>query len=312
MRSLLVESKVEDSTNKENLLKSVDKFLRALDLCVNNFLGDYITMLPDEIGKLIHLRYLNLSRNVFLKILPEAICDLYNLQTLDISKCLYLTELPLGIGKLINLMHLETEITDALRFMPKRMEKLTRLKTLNLFVVSSNGDMESCYSLEGLGKLNHLQGHLQIKGLGNVTDANDAREAQLSAKTGLRHLSLLLNSGVGQPIRNENEASLLEALQPPPKLETLKIFSYDGRTLFPNWMMSLTMLKCVTFGWCAKWEKLPPMGKLPSLEHLNIKYMGMKFHLKKPAVHTPNVPYFDQSMIVKDASTSIFKNVLSY
>ncbi|XVE52861.1 hypothetical protein DITRI_Ditri02bG0158400 [Diplodiscus trichospermus] len=272
LRSLLFGTKVKYySANKENLLKSVDQFtcLRALDLCGDYFPQD-IRMLPNEIGKLIHLRYLNLSSNRELKILPEAICDLYNLQTLDISDCIYLTRLPRGIGKLINLMHLENERTRGLSFLPKGMEKLTRLQTLKEFTV---GNLESCCSLGYLGKLNHPQGYLRINGLQKVDDASDAREARLSAKTGLRRLSLCFGYAEGKP-RKENQASVLEALQPHTNLETLEISDLEGPTLFPNWMMSLVMLKTVRLTFCEKWESLPPMGKLPALENLNISSMS--------------------------------------
>ncbi|XVF78410.1 hypothetical protein PTKIN_Ptkin14bG0130100 [Pterospermum kingtungense] len=153
------------------------------------------------------------------------------------------------------------------------MERLTRLRTLTEFVASNSGDMEkegiSC-SLQGLGRLAHLQGELTIRGLGNV-----AREAPLSALTGLRRLILQFDSNEEmQPLRKEKEAFVLEALQPPPNLETLKILCFKGLTFFPNWMISLKMLKSVTLRDCAKWESLPPMGKLPSLEYLDIYYMG--------------------------------------
>ncbi|XVF79433.1 hypothetical protein PTKIN_Ptkin14bG0222800 [Pterospermum kingtungense] len=242
--------------------------LRAID-----FSGPIIG-LPDKVGKLIHLRYLNLSRNGNLKTLPEALRDLCNLQILDISWCQHLTELPGGIGKLINLVYLENEGTSGLKFMPKGMERLMCLRTLKEFVVSDRGDDVSC-SLQGLGKLTRLQGHLRIKELGNV-----AMDARLSAKTGLRKLTLEFK---GNNLHAENEAFVVEALEPPPNLENLEIWSLHGPTLFPNWMMSLNMLKSVSFSFCSNWESLPRMGKLPSLEFLaicwvsNVKKVGEEF-----------------------------------
>ncbi|XVE81602.1 hypothetical protein DITRI_Ditri15bG0078200 [Diplodiscus trichospermus] len=81
--------------------------------------------------------------------------------------------------------------------MPKGMEKLTHLRTVKEFTVGlfrkkefTVGYMETCCSLQGLEKLNGLQGYLRITGLEDMTDANDAREARLWAKTGMHYLSL--------------------------------------------------------------------------------------------------------------------------
>ncbi|XVF79435.1 hypothetical protein PTKIN_Ptkin14bG0223000 [Pterospermum kingtungense] len=274
LRTLLINSDyLISNSSKENLLNAIaDQLtcLRALCWNDNQNWGDIIK-LPDVIGKLIHLRYVNLSGNRFLRTLPEAICDLCNLQTLDITWCKRLTELPRGIGKLINLVCLENEYTGGLRFMPKGMERLTRLQTLKEFHVSYINDNDLSCDLQGLGKLTHLQGDLRITGLGNVAEAREASEARLSAKTGLRKLSLAF---YGNNLYPENEAFVLEALQPPPNLQTLKISYLKGPTSFPNWMMSLNMLKSVVLDRCENWESLPPMGKLPSLEELKICTMG--------------------------------------
>ncbi|XP_024172120.1 putative disease resistance protein RGA4 [Rosa chinensis] len=82
------------------------KCLRTLNLSGNWTSPSMLNELPKEIGKLIHLRYMNLSYSGNLKELPDAVCDLYNLQTLDVSWCGQLEKLPKAMGKLINLKHL--------------------------------------------------------------------------------------------------------------------------------------------------------------------------------------------------------------
>ncbi|KAG8362719.1 hypothetical protein BUALT_BualtUnG0047200 [Buddleja alternifolia] len=67
--------------------------------------------IPEEIGNLIHLRYLNVSGNFSLKELPDTVCNLYNLQTLGIQRLYSLCGLPEGIHKLKNLMHLLNRVT---------------------------------------------------------------------------------------------------------------------------------------------------------------------------------------------------------
>ncbi|MGR2462903.1 leucine-rich repeat domain-containing protein, partial [Salmonella enterica] len=53
------------------------KYLRELSFCKFSNLD----ALPDSIGEMIHLRYLNLS-HTSINALPESLCNLYNLQTL--------------------------------------------------------------------------------------------------------------------------------------------------------------------------------------------------------------------------------------
>ncbi|XVF78413.1 hypothetical protein PTKIN_Ptkin14bG0130400 [Pterospermum kingtungense] len=104
------------------------------------------------------------------------------------------------------------------------MERLTHLWTLKEFVVSNR-----LLRIQGLGKLIHLQGDLTISGLGNVADTGEAREARLSTKTGLRKLALEFDSNEEmQRIREENEAYVVEALQPPPNLVTFEISKLEG------------------------------------------------------------------------------------
>ncbi|XP_022717497.1 putative disease resistance protein RGA3 isoform X2 [Durio zibethinus] len=268
LRSLLIESKGNfsgDSNCTEYLLiDSIDQLtcLRALDLGAHPFFPP-VRIISDKIGKLIHLRYLNLSGIRYSKI-PEALCELYNLQTLDIRYCRDLKELPLGIGKLINLTYLENEGTP-LSFMPKGMLRLRRLLKLDVFAVRKRGVVESkSCSLEGLGKFTHLQGNLTIQFC-----AIGAREAApLSAMTGLRQLTLDFDSNDAQ-----DEAFFLQALRPPPNLESLYISRLEAPILFCNWMMPLTMLKSVKLGSFGNCESLPPMGKLPFLESLHIDNM---------------------------------------
>ncbi|XVF25086.1 hypothetical protein REPUB_Repub13aG0183600 [Reevesia pubescens] len=267
----------DTSAISASLAKLLDQLtcLRILSFKDMNYgFKSSIKAVPKEIVKLMHLRYLNLEENSDLEKLPEAICDLCNLQTLNIKSCKNLMKLPCRIGKLINLRHLQNVGTDRCRFMPKGMQRLTSLRTLEEFAVS-RGDIGSIScSLGDLGNLTNLRGDLEIRGLGNVVEPSGAKKAQLSTKTGLRGLRLKFDSQEIQPIKLEDEKLVFEALQPPPHLESLDILHCRGPVAFPNWMTLLTKLRRVQLHNCLNWDSLPAMGKLQSLESLEIEVMN--------------------------------------
>lgn len=237
--------------------------LRALDLN-----AAAIKELPIKVRNLMHLRYLNLSKNTGLYALPEEVCDLCNLESLNLNWCQSLKRLPRGIGKLINLRHLELEETSNLGKFPKGIEKLSSLRTLSKFIVS--GDRVKC-NIVMLKNMIHLQGVLYIDGLRNLVSVAEAEKAKLKDKKNLLGLRLEFS---GQKIEGgmDNDDDVIEALQPNPNLESLHILSYQG-TKLPSWMMILTNLRELILKDCKNCENLPPLGNLPALELLEIWYM---------------------------------------
>ncbi|KAH9688990.1 hypothetical protein KPL70_015297 [Citrus sinensis] len=159
--------------------------------------------------------------------------------------------------------------------------ELIRLRSVRKFVVG--GGYDRACSLGSLKKLNLLR-DCRIRGLGDVSDAGEARRAELEKKKSLLKLGLHFghsrDGDEERAGRRENEEDederLLEALGPPPNLKKLRIDEYRGRrNVVPiSWFMSLTNLRFLfLFGW-RNCEHLPPLGKLPSLEYLEIE--GMK------------------------------------
>ncbi|KAL9335585.1 hypothetical protein Peur_072766 [Populus x canadensis] len=244
-------------------------YIRSLNLS-----GSSIKEIPNEVEKLIHLRHLNLALCVELESLPETMCDLCNLQSLDVTWCGSLKELPNAIGKLIKLRDLRI-YRSGVAFIPKGIERITCLRTLDVFTVCGGGENESkAANLRELKNLNHIGGSLTIRNLrGGKEDASDAAEAQLKNKK--RLLCLILAFDGEKTELPEHEGSLIEALRPPSDLENLTITSYGGLDL-PNWMMTLTRLQELTLIDCTNVEVLPPLGRLPNLESLVLSSLKVR------------------------------------
>jgi len=201
-------------------------------------------------------------------------CDLCNVQSLDVTWCGSLKELPNAIGKLIKLRHLRI-YGSGVAFIPKGIERLTCLRTLDRFTVCGGGENESkAANLRELKNLNHIGGSLTIRNLrGGKEDASDTAEAQLKNKK--RLLCLLLAFDGEKTELPEHEGSLIEALRPPSDLEDLTISRYGGFDL-PNWMVTLTRLQELELVDCRNVEVLPPLGRLPNLEGLVLRSLKLR------------------------------------
>ncbi|XP_023910093.2 putative disease resistance protein RGA3 [Quercus suber] len=266
--------------------------------------------LPHAVENLIHLRYLDLLKCN--EVLLETIYNLCNLQYLKITQASdsVFTKLPQGIGKLINLRHLVGKNF----LIPRGIGRLISLRALKCFSISDE-DSEGC-KLGELKNLNHLQGSFEIHGLGNVVDESEAENAQLKKKIHLREMILSFRKGKDRGWRDawfpyavdpndrrmERDVLVLNALEPPQDLEQLNIRWYQGTTMSPNWLMSLTKLKRVSIVSATKLMSLPPFGKFAllesltirnvcSLEKVGVEFLGIESENKKVDIIFPNLRY---------------------
>lgn len=247
--------------------KIVDDLLMKLRcLRVLSFSGYLnVQQLPDSIGELTHLRYLDLSYTS-ISLLPESTSMLFNLQTLKLSYCQCLKKLPRDLHNLLNLRYLDVRSCINLAGMPPRLGELKSLQMLSTFIVGK----DSGTKMGELREFSDLHGELHISKLENVADANDALDqANLMDKKHLEKLTL----GWSYHSKDDsaNTMDVLEMLLPNSTLKKLEIYEYPG-TGFPKWLGSDSVSNIVflRLSQCRNCSSLPPLGQLPSLKTLDI------------------------------------------
>ncbi|XP_074320031.1 disease resistance protein RGA2-like isoform X2 [Silene latifolia] len=279
LKSLLLPLPVNylQSLNISKLFQLYDIFTSKIEsLRALRMHGLRINKLPRSIGKLIHLRYLDFSNNLFRK-LPESITQLVNLYLLDLSNCGNLEELPEHISKLVALRHLNLLGCDKLSHMPKGLKRLTGLETLNYFIVGKSSNSLTLYGskaklagdLADLGGLDNLKGELKIVLVDRSKDiVSEAKAANLDRKEITSFTMIFRESTI-------EDEMVLENLKPSASLEILSIENYGGKRL-PCWMREGIHLWLPNLVWieivdCKECINMCSFGRLPHLEILILK-----------------------------------------
>jgi Leucine-rich repeat (LRR) protein len=247
--------------------------LRVLDLS-----ECFIQRLPDSIGQLKQLGYLNVS--IYDKIFPECIMKLSNLIYLNLLES-NISTLPESIGELESLMHLNLSNCDRIHELPVSFRNVEKLVHLDLSCCGRiSGVVES---LQSLSRLEHLN-LSRCENIGDLTRA-------MSGQKGLQYLNLSYVSCVGlqQVLVNliklrylnlegsldrldEAEiGSLLECVGSLSNLEYLNLGWNDDLRTIPESIGNLGKLNTLDLSHCDNLQRLPDsVSAINSLRFLHV------------------------------------------
>ncbi|WVY98007.1 hypothetical protein V8G54_030158 [Vigna mungo] len=262
----------EGMNNEALLIKLVSrcKYLRFLNLCSTEFKS-----LPYSIGKLKHLRYLNLQYSVKLRRLPDSVCELQNLQTLILLGFVKLQELPKGIRNLISLRSLVIT-TKQVDFPDKDIAVLTSLE--NLYICNCD-NLESLFNGIELSTLKKL----------SLSECENLKSVPFHAIRNLKILvisecpKLELSMGVGSQIPDSRLnlvilKGLTQLVTLPQwiqgsanSLQSLLIIGCINLKELSDWLTILIYLKVLVISKCPNLLSVPDnMDKLTNLEKLDM------------------------------------------
>jgi Leucine-rich repeat (LRR) protein len=276
---------------------SSSKLLRVLDLHRRN-----LELLPSSIGKLKHLRYLDLSENKNLKKLPNSISRLQNLQTLNLSFCENLEELPSPILELKHLRYLDLSKNKNLKKLPNSISRLQNLQTLNLSFCENLEELPSsivelqhlrCLDLsknKNLKKLPNSISRLQNLQTLNLSSFCENLEELPSSIVELKHLRCLDLS------LNYNLKKLPNSISRLQNLQILNLSDCIGLEELPTSIVELKHLRCLHLSSNHFLMKLPDsISRLQNLHTLNLSHCMFLQELPSSIVELKHLRCLDLS-----------------
>ncbi|XP_015694381.1 disease resistance protein RGA2-like isoform X2 [Oryza brachyantha] len=268
LRTLIIWNK--DSPFCSGICLEADVFKECKSMRLLDLSGCCLKSSLDFINHMIHLRCLTL-RNTN-QPLPDSLCGLHHLQMLSVQphSCFTNTRLvifPKNLDKMSSILHIDIH-RDLLVDLAS-VGHMPYLRAGGEFCVEKT----KVQGLEVLKDMDELQEFLIIKSLENVSNKNEATNAQLVNKSQISRLKLQWGPNIDS--KSDEESDVLNALRPHPGLEELTLGGYPG-CKSPSWLDSkwLSRLKHINIYDCTCWKLLPPLGDLPCLRELHIDTMN--------------------------------------
>jgi Leucine-rich repeat (LRR) protein len=264
------------SSNFNHVLEETLQQLRSLRVLVLTNLDGIV---PRNMDKLVHLRYLGIHESGSFISVPKSLFKLYNLHGLNLQiqeggvlkKELLVQkmkkQLQEGLSMLTQLRYLKAskEIISGIEL----IGRLTCLEELEEYEVKS--DME--HHIRQLKDLNELRGTLTIKNLQNVRSGEESLQAELVKKENLNKLTLWWNHPAHSS-KEINHEGVCDRLQPNSNLRELCVKGYMGVNS-PCWLSCkyLPNIRSIELLRCYHWNALPAFGSLPFLRILKIRHL---------------------------------------
>ncbi|KAL6905486.1 hypothetical protein ACP4OV_003087 [Aristida adscensionis] len=248
----------KDILNAMEELVETSKSLRVFQtklLHTSNFLG--------KLGMLKHLRFIGLQQ-----ISPEGICGVAKLYHLTTLKCKYVKIKPKQlkhIGSLESLRNVEYGSYGWGNFPVGRLNSLLVLEDYCIQGVKG-------YTISSLKDLGNLR-KLGVKGLENIGNQEEAKEANFKRKQYMKSLSLQWTerSDSNDAQRCMADELILDNLEPHANLRKLYISGFNG-TRTPHWIAKPIVKDLVRL----EFERCGNLEQLPVLEILTLKHLMLK------------------------------------
>ncbi|XP_071675912.1 putative disease resistance protein RGA1 isoform X2 [Lolium perenne] len=268
LRSIIIYDDIKVKSDIVCVLEMIVESSKSLRLFRSKLWNTF--RFADKIGKLKHLRYIDLRI-----ISPDMICGVAKLYHLLVLCC----QFGLKVGTyeeryLGNLEHLRYVSYGEDRFGNFGISRLTSLQELGNYQVGGR----ICNKISAIRNLRELRS-LEVKSLEKVENYEEAKNAKLKEKQHLNELFLEWST----PNQIMTDDLVLDHLEPHVNVKVLGIQGYDGPKI-PFWIenrsvKTLLSLKLIS---CTNWEYLPCLGDLVLLKLLMLRDLPKLRQIGRP------------------------------